>query len=106
MNRPDHPWKQPQTNHPKAQRSRKPEIPGPGEIPVEKLQAAFRKSGLSKCEVARRLGWMKHIPNVHRLNETLGLEPSTTGKKRKRVTYQTALRLCEALGASPIEMGI
>lgn len=77
-----------------------------GEVPVENLQRAFKKSGLTKCELARRLGWTKVVPNVHRVSETLGLQIQTSGKKRRRVTYETALRLARAMNADLQEVGV
>lgn len=109
-NRADHPWKKPLTPSPKARpnlRLHPENLVDRGEVPVETLQRAVKRSGLSKSEVARRLGWYKRVPNLHRLNIVLGLEPNgATRKKQKRVTYETALRLCRALDGDPFEFGV
>lgn len=78
----------------------------PPEIPVEKVREAFERSGLSKCELARRMGWMKVVPNIHRVSQALGQERDSTGKKRQRLTYALAARLVEAMGVSPFDVGI
>jgi hypothetical protein len=52
------------------------------------------------------MGWTKVIPNISRLNIALGLEVLNNGGKRRKVTYETAVKLCKALGASPIDMGL
>jgi len=98
----DHPWR----NGERRPRSGKHKHDGPGEISTEKLRAAFEKSGLSKCQLARRLGWLKTIGNVHRVNETLGYEKASHGKERQRVTYRTAVRLAKAMDADFFELGI
>lgn len=76
-------------------------------IPVAGLQKAFKKSGLSKCEIARRMGMFKRIPDIWKLNEMLGFVKKTaSGKPQQHVTKHTALRLAKAMGASRFELGI
>jgi hypothetical protein len=109
MGRPkaDHPWRR--AMHPNSIANLQPHPENLrlqiGEVPVEKLQQAFKKSRLTKCELARRLGWYKKVPNLHRLNVALGLERGSTGNYQKGVRYATALRICEALGVSPFDCG-
>lgn len=109
MNKPNHPWKK--AVHPNSIANLRPnpenlEGGGKGEIPVEKLLRAFNKSGLSKSELARRMGWERVKPDVHRVNQYLGMEAGSNGEKRKRLTYKVALRLCEAMNADPFECGV
>lgn len=78
-----------------------------GAVPCEVLQEVLERSGVSRTELARRLGWYKTVPNVPRINVALGLAPNSGTRKRQRgVRYSTAARICEALGASPFELGI
>lgn len=106
-----HPWKKarlPENDCPPRPGQFGPDNqPIKGEVPVENLQAAFRKSGITKAELARRLGWTRVVPNLKRVNFALGFETQTaTGKKQERVTYETALRLCRAMDADPFEVGV
>jgi hypothetical protein len=77
-----------------------------GEVDVAKLQQALKRSGLSKSELARRMNWMRVKPDVHRVNQYFGLERLSNGERRKKVTYEVALKLCKALNSSPIDLGI
>lgn len=108
--RSDHPWKVailPENDRPALGRFGPDNQPVKGEVPVENLQRAFRKSGLTQAELARRLGWKRVVPNVKRVRQCLGFETQTaTGKKQERVTYETALRLCQAMNADPFEVGV
>ncbi len=104
-----HPWKQGRNPNSLANLAPHPDNltgTGPGEVPVQKLQAAFKRSGLSKSELARRMGWERRRPDVHRVNQYLGMEDSSSGQKRKRVTYHVALRLCRAMNIDPFECGV
>lgn len=106
MNRSDHPWKKAVLAEHAGGRPKGSGCSGSPEIPVAKLLEAFKKSGLSKCEVARRLGWMKAVPDIHRLNIAMGLERPGRGAFQKKVTYKTALRLCRAMNADIQEVGV
>lgn len=80
---------------------------GCGEIPTKKLLEAFKKSGLSKCELARRLGLFRKIPNIWRINEVLGcVNVNGTGSPRKKVSYATAVRYAKAMDADFFELGL
>lgn len=95
----NHPWR----THSLGGR---PKGKGPAEVPVEKLQQAFLSSGLSKCQLARLMGWTKTIGDVHRVNITLGLENTSHGTRQRRVTYRMAVRLVKAMNVSPFDVGV
>jgi hypothetical protein len=105
--RPTHPWKRPMHPNSLANLSPRPEnLTVPGEVEVTKLQIALIQSGISKSELARRMNWMRTRPDVHRVNQYLGLETLSNGEKRKRVSYETAVKLCKAMNSSPFDLGI
>lgn len=90
---------------------------GRGTIPVAALAKAFQESGLTPTALAIELGWyrthgkVKNEPDCGRVKKTLGLKPYNPGKGRPRrcrekVDYETAERLCEAMGAMPYEVGL
>lgn len=83
----------------------------PPEIPTANVRAAFERSGVSKTELAERLGWMR--PNIDKLNRALGYRPDSNSRPpyvrkevRQRMSYDLAARICEALNASPHDVGI
>lgn len=82
---------------------------GSGEVPNAPLREAFERSGMSKGELATRMGWAR--PNVDRVNRALGYRPDTGSRDRpprprQLLTYEMALKLCSAIGADPHECGI
>lgn len=97
--------RQPQ-DHPWQEGRGRPEGSGFSEVSVEKLRSAFERSGLSKSEVARRMGWTRIKADIHRVSALLGQEPDGAGRVRKRVTYKTALRFCKAIDADPFECDV
>lgn len=79
------------------------------EIAVAPLREAFLRSGLSKGEVARRMGYMR--PNIDKLNRALGLrgDSNTRGVRlygRQFTTYATAAKLCEIIDGDPFACGL
>lgn len=74
------------------------------------LRAAFESSGLSKGEVAKRMGWIRG--NIDQLNRALGYRPDTDSRclprnrPRNRMSYELAVRLCTAMDANPFECGV
>ena len=62
---------------------------------------AFQRAGLSINELARRLGTSDAAAR-----RTLALAPETTGKYRTSIGYETAVKLCRALGLDPVEVGV
>ncbi len=102
-----HPWKRPMHPNSMANLTPHPEnLVVRGEVDVKKLQQALKRSGLSKSELARRMNWMRTKPDVHRVNQYFGFERLSNGEKRKKVTYEVAVKLCKALNSSPIDLGI
>lgn len=81
-----------------------------GEVEVVKLRRAFERSGLSKAELARRMGWTQ--PRLDLVNRALGYarDPQHSGaprlKPRERVTYDLAVRLVEAMQVDPTECDV
>lgn len=79
-----------------------------GEIKVKNLRTAFECSGLTKGQLAERLGWNK--PNIDRVNRALGYRCDTGTNKRSRprqtMTYELALVIANAIGASYSEVGL
>jgi hypothetical protein len=82
-------------------------------VPVEPLQEAFKESGLTLSEVCFRIGWTvrrdRHgcAGDTARLSRALGLQPQTSSISRgtryinRRVRYETAVRIAEALDLDP-----
>jgi len=71
-------------------------------IPTDTLREAFEASGLTKHELARRLGWWRTVPNMRRVSQILGVGCP----KQTTVTYDTALEVCKALDLDPVDMGL
>lgn len=81
------------------------------EVETEKLRRAFERSGLSKGELAIRMGWIR--PNLDKLNRALGYRPDSNSrtpgvrtKVRQRTSYSLAVRLAKAMDADYVEIGI
>jgi hypothetical protein len=74
------------------------EYGGKPEVPTEALRVAFERSGISKGELAKRLGWMR--PNIDKVNRALGLREDTgksVRRKRNKATYRLASEIVDAL---------
>lgn len=84
------------------------------EIDLAPLREAFQRSGKSPADVARELGWTTHKGDADgpRVKRALGLRPYTAGGRpgetfmRKRCSYDTAVRLAEAIGVDPADVGL
>lgn len=113
MTRDDHPWKTGGRTQPPqcatnvgAPRGSSKEA----EVPTVRLREAFEKSGLSKSELAARLGWVR--PNIDKLNRALGYRPDSNSsggvrtEPRALMSYELAVKLCEAMNADYFEAGI
>jgi hypothetical protein len=56
-------------------------------------------------ELARRLEWF--CPDQNRAGRALGIHKDPhTGKPSEYITYDTAVRICEALGFDPVDVGL
>ena len=108
----DHPWRDGRWRNGRHLNSRRnlqlhPEnLTEKGEVDNRALRKAVKRSGLSKCEVARRLNFIKQIPDLYRLDVMLGLKRNSRGTFQKKVTYKMALSLCEAIGGDYHECGV
>lgn len=75
--------------------------------PNEPFLRAFEESGMSYCELARRLGWYRTIPDASKLKQVLGVTRWKRDRPhQKRVHYETALALCRALDMDPVDFGL
>ena len=74
---------------------------------MERVRQAFEQSGMTKCELARLMGWMREVPNIARVNVTLGYSKQAANDKfKKKLTYALALRLAKAMNADYHEVGV
>ena len=79
----------------------------PPEVEATKVRAAFEKSGMTKCELAGLMGWVRTVCNIDRVNTTLGYKKqSGNGKYKEKLTYELAVRLAKAIGADYYEIGV
>lgn len=80
------------------------------EVETEKLRRAFERSGMTKDELARRMGWVR--PNIDKLNRALGYRPDSNShggvrsEVRKKTSYSLAVRLAKAMDADLVECGV
>lgn len=73
-------------------------------VPVEVLQRALEDSGLSVCEVARRMGWVS--PNSARVSRALGLTEGRGRSLQVKTRYKRAVELLEAMDQDPTDYGL
>jgi hypothetical protein len=95
------------------------------EVDLRPLREAFLASRLSADEVARRLGWMRFprrrrggkVYGPHeeadgsRVKRALGLRAHKSGQGsmpqlRQSCSYEMALKLAEAIGVDPVDVGL
>jgi hypothetical protein len=82
---------------------------GHREVPVAPLREAFLRSGLSRCEVARRMGWGNKAG--YRASRALGLVPTPMRrgyppKHIETTSYDRAVQLARAIGIDPTDVGL
>lgn len=107
MNKPDHPWKAAiKAEHMPKEPGRPKGLTGAAEVEAANLRRAFEESGMSKSELARRMGWIQTKPDIHRVSQILGYETRSNGTKQQRVTYDLAVRLARALEADLVDVGV
>lgn len=78
-------------------------------VDVALLQEAFKKSDITPAELARRLNWMERRPDSARAMRRLGIYPYyVRGRKsyNKTVDYDQALKIAEAIGVDPTDVGL
>lgn len=68
----------------------------------------FEASGVSARTVALRLAWIdsRGYPDGPRVRRALGMRPEWDGTYRRRMTQAVALRIGEALGLDPVDIGL
>jgi hypothetical protein len=71
-------------------------------VDVEPLRRAFLRSGVSRRELADRMGWTR--PDSHRVSVALGLSARSVGKEQ--VSLKLAGRLARAMDVDPTDVGI
>jgi hypothetical protein len=77
------------------------------EVPVAQLREAFERSGLSKGELARRLGWF--AADTYRVGRALGIyrrHNNGPAKRQEFTSYENALALCRAMNCDPVDLGL
>jgi hypothetical protein len=77
------------------------------EVPVARLREAFERSGLSKGELARRLGWF--AADTYRVGRALGIyrrHNNGPAKRQEFMSYENALALCCAMNCDPIDLDL
>jgi hypothetical protein len=91
-----------------------------GEIETAPIRAAvlahIAATGETYSQIALRAGWKyggygTERGDVTMLKRRLGMKPTSAGPRSRRVctigmTYETALRILEAIGADPVEYGL
>jgi hypothetical protein len=87
----------------------------PGKIDNTLMRDAFLASGASAPDLARRLGWGYEkdqaywAPDSSRVKRILGINPDSNGNGdryfRKDMDADIAVRMCEALGIPPEDVG-
>lgn len=81
-------------------------------VPNDALRQAFLESPMSAAEVARAVGWFDSkggCADGTRVRRTLGLRPAhENGQARvyQRVGSRNAVKIAEALGLDPVEIGL
>jgi hypothetical protein len=81
-------------------------------IDVAPFREAFEASGVTAYQVALRMGWFEGgAVDSYRVRQTLGLVPYNPGhgyplRHRAYVTPAIALRLVDAMGLLPAEVGL
>lgn len=92
-------------------------------VPNAVFREAFKESGLSAYELARRLGYERNFnqryirkdgsvslyryrrPDIAPVKRSLGLQ-SDRSRIATQIHYKTALRLCVALNLDPVDVGL
>lgn len=75
------------------------------EVPLAPLREAFAGSGLTFCEVARRIN--RHESFVRRyLGGRIHYSPDGSRRVLATTNYENACALAEAIGVDPFEVGL
>jgi hypothetical protein len=77
------------------------------DIPTDVVREAFERSGLTLSQVAKNLGWVTQVPDVGRVSVMIGRKPDPKYKRpHATMRYDSALKLCEAMGYDPVDLGL
>lgn len=84
---------------------------GTGGVPVAVMQDAIERTGMSLPDIARALDWTTTKPDTCRLKRTLGLRRRACRTKSapvysEYVSYDVAVRICDAAGIDPHLVGV
>ncbi len=82
---------------------------GRGEVECRPIAEAVLKSGVSRAEIARRLGWSKSKPDTWRVSRMLGLVEGQDGYGRRYqefMDYDNAVKICQAADIDPVDVGL
>lgn len=86
-------------------------------LPIQKAVLKFIENGGTWTRVCAELGWMETEtkPESSRLQRCLGLRKTSTGGNSharqytyttKRITYENAVKIIQAIGANPVDFGL
>jgi hypothetical protein len=92
---------------------------GQSEIDITALRDAFKASGKTAADVARGMGWTckisprgkpaRRVADGPRALRAMGCKPyhDRNGPRTKRTcSYEMAVRLAEAIGVDPVDVGL
>jgi hypothetical protein len=86
-------------------------------VPIEPFRERFtqleEQGRLTRTALARKLGFVREdkrtgrkLPDATRAARMVGVEPERSGRYRKRVKYESAVRLCDVLEIDYFEVGV
>lgn len=80
-------------------------------VPVEVMIDAIERTEYTLPEIARALGWVRTQPDTLRLKRTLGLltrrcSTKSEDVRNRMVSYDVAVKICEAAGIDPHLVGV
>jgi len=77
------------------------------QLPLDPFRDAFLRSGMTISEFARRMGYVRTVPNIDQARRALGLRVDADREQpRRRVTYSQAVKMCDALELDYTDMDV
>ena len=77
------------------------------QLPLDPFRDAFLRSGMTISEFARRMGYLRTVPNIDQARRALGLRVDADREQpRRRVTYSQAVKMCDALELDYTDMDV
>jgi len=77
------------------------------QLPLDPFRDAFLRSGMTISEFARRMGYVRTVPNIDQARRALGLRVDADREQpRQRVSYQQAVKMCDALELDYTDMDV